>query len=202
MLSRKILSGFVFAATIALTGFSAQAHWLSNDHRAVFDNRGNVVRTTSGHCLLSNAMGGTGECLGTERVIALEDRTVYFAFNDSSLTPEAKAKLDSLAGILKSSKSVQSVSIVGYADRIGSHSYNEVLSKKRATTVRDYLVAQGLINVNVAKTKWVGKTKPSVKCDGAKSAGVISCLAPDRKVEVEVNYTQTQKKMPKKAVTK
>lgn len=194
MLSRRaVLGGLVFAAALTVSPV-AQAHNSADQLKALHDTRGHVVRSTSGNCvLLANQPGNSqAECLGKRREIALEDRTVYFNFNDSSLTPEAKDKLDSLMGILRNEKDVKSLSIVGYADRIGSASYNQALSKKRAMTVRDYLVAQGFNNVEVTKTRWVGKSKPTAQCAGSKkSDDLISCLAPDRKVVVEVNYVKT-----------
>lgn len=194
MLSRRaVLGGLVFAAALTVSPV-AQAHNSSDQLKALHDTRGHVVRSTSGLCvLLKNQPGNSmAECNGKRREIALEDRTVYFNFNDSSLTPEAKDKLDSLMGILRNEKDVKSLSIVGYADRIGSVSYNQALSRKRAMTVRDYLVAQGFNNVEVTKTRWVGKSKPTAQCAGTKKNNdLISCLAPDRKVVVEVNYVKT-----------
>lgn len=205
MLSRRAtLGSLVFAAAITFSAV-ASAHGLAGDLKPLRDTRGNVVRSTSGHCvLLKNQAGSAPECLGQRKLIALEDRTVYFNFNDSTLTEEAKAKLDSLAVLLKRERDIHSLSIVGYADRIGSASYNQALSKKRALTVRDYLVAQGFQNVNVTKTRWVGKSKPTAQCSGQKAnADLIACLAPDRKVEVEVNYTKTiTTGKPKKAMKK
>jgi OOP family OmpA-OmpF porin len=96
--------------------------------------------------------------------------------------------------LLKSDKEIKSVSIVGYADRIGSAAYNEKLSRKRAVSVKDYLAKQGYTNASVTKVRWVGKTKPSTNCAaGSPRASLIECLSPDRKVEVEVNYTKTTK---------
>ncbi len=194
MLSRRAtIGGLVFAAAIMTIASVAEAR-LADYYKPVRDLRGNVVRSTNGNCVLTRQEGFGPECGGLRKhvEIALEDRTVYFAFNDSSLTDEAKSKLDSLAGILRNEQDVKSLSIVGYADRIGSVSYNQALSRKRALTVRDYLVAQGMTNVNVAKTRWVGKSKPSTNCAGDKKTNdLIACLAPDRKVEVEVNYAKT-----------
>ena len=66
-------------------------------------------------------------------------------FTSNSTAPlcrlKQKARLDTLANVLKSDQSVKEAKIVGYADRIGSVSYNEQLSQKRAETVRDYLIA-------------------------------------------------------------
>lgn len=121
MQSRHVLSGVVFAAALILSGLPALAHSTADVFAPVRDARGVPVRSMlSGQCVLTSWPGPDGRCLGLRREIALEDRTVYFEFNKSSLTAEATGKLDSLMGILRDTPDVQSLSIVGYADRIGS----------------------------------------------------------------------------------
>ena len=192
MSSRFALLGGALLAVFVLSAGTAAAH-VSSDRLVVRDVRGNPVRSTSGLCVITRWQGEYG-CGAMRRVIALEDRTVYFHFNDSSLTEEAKAKLDSLVAILKSDKEIKSVSIVGYADRIGSVEYNQRLSRKRAMTVKDYLASQGYLNAGVTKTRWVGKSRPTANCSNKLSRNdLIACLAPDRKVEVEINYVKGKK---------
>jgi outer membrane protein OmpA-like peptidoglycan-associated protein len=194
MLSRyAFLGGLVIASVISLTSPVAEAHSTSNV-LAVRDSRGQAVRSSNGNCVITRWEGNDGVCEGTSTQIALEDRTVYFDFNDSSLTEAARGKLDSLLPILKSNADIQNVSIVGYADRVGSHSYNQALSKKRAMNVKQYLATNGYNNASVTKTRWVGKSKASANC-AAKLGhnALVSCLSPDRKVEVEVNYKKTKK---------
>jgi outer membrane protein OmpA-like peptidoglycan-associated protein len=202
MKSRVLLSGLVLAA-LTFASVPALAHNSSDMFSPVRDVRGNPVRSLlSGQCVLTHWSGSDGECLGMRREIALEDRTVYFDFNKSDLTNEGRNKLDSLANILRGDKDVKSLSIVGYADRIGSRDYNASLSKKRAMTVRDYLIAQGFPKVELAKLRWFGKDRPSAKCDADLAReDLIACLQPDRRVEVEVNYVKTVK-TGKKAVKK
>lgn len=196
-----LLGGTLLAAFVMLLAGTAAAH-VSTDRMVVRDIRGNPVRSTSGLCVVTRWQGEYG-CEGVRRMVALEDRTVYFHFNDSSLTAEAKAKLDSLVTILKSDKEIKSVSIVGYADRIGSVEYNQRLSRKRAMTVKDYLASQGYLNTGITKTRWVGKSKPTANCSNKLSRNdLIACLAPDRKVEVEINYVKTKKTIDTKAPAK
>lgn len=195
MLSRfALLGGLVIASVVTLSTVSAEAH--TTGFMYVKDARGNIVHSTNGNCVLTHWEGNNGNCDGEVKEITLEERTVYFNFNDTTLTDEDKSKLDSLAEILKSRSEIKSISIVGYADRVGSVAYNEKLSKKRALTVKDYLAAQGYLNANVTKTRWVGKSKPTAACAGKlKKPDLIACLAPDRKVEIEVNYVGAKSPM-------
>lgn len=114
-----------------------------------------------------------------------------FDFNKATLRPEGKAKLDdvvSKAGQLN----LEVVIAVGHADRIGGAAYNQKLSEKRAAAVKDYLVAKG-IPANRVYTEGKGSKQPVTKpdqCKGAKSAKVIACLQPDRRVDIELIGTK------------
>ena len=82
--------------------------------------------------------------------------------------------------------------VVGHADRFGSNAYNQRLSERRAAAVKSYLLSKG-IDANRIKTEGRGETQPVTKageCLGAKSAKVIACLQPDRRVVVEVVGTR------------
>jgi outer membrane protein OmpA-like peptidoglycan-associated protein len=121
------------------------------------------------------------------------DRTVYFGFNKAGLRGEARNKLDSLAGRLNAATDVTGARIVGYADRIGSVSYNENLSRRRAENVRAYLINHGLVKPSVTETRWVGKSEPSTHCSKyLPRAQLIQCLQPDRKVQVDIEYNTQQ----------
>jgi OOP family OmpA-OmpF porin len=81
------------------------------------------------------------------------------------------------------------VIVTGHTDRIGSLRYNMKLSERRAVVVKDYLVANG---VDSKLIFWEGKGPkqpiPVTKfCDNKmKRKQLIECLAPNRRVTVEV----------------
>ena len=114
-----------------------------------------------------------------------------FDFNKATLRPEGKKALDEVA--TKADSLVLEVVIaVGHADRIGSAAYNQKLSEKRAASVKDYLVSKG-IPANRVYTEGKGSKQPVTKpgqCKGPKSAKVISCLQPDRRVDIEIIGTK------------
>ncbi len=59
---------------------------------------------------------------------------------------------------------------------------------RRANAVKDYLTSKA-IPANKISVDGKGKTQPVTRagdCLGAKSAKVIACLQPDRRVDVEV----------------
>jgi len=112
-----------------------------------------------------------------------------FRFDGSSLAdllPEGRRKLDALTAEIKGSvKSVDAVKVTGHTDRLGSNAYNNALSMARANTVRDYLVQAGVAVQNM-QVEGKGESEPKVQCAQAGRAQLIACLAPNRRVEVEV----------------
>ena len=115
-----------------------------------------------------------------------------FAFDKSALKPEGKLMLDDLARQIKGA-SYEVISATGHADRFGSSQYNQKLSERRANAVKDYLVSKD-IPASRINAEGKGETQPMTKageCPGAKSAKVIACLQPDRRVDVEMQGTKT-----------
>ncbi len=187
-------------STLALFGalaFMPVAQADTDLRDVVHDQRGNVVVITNGNCVRTKWVGGADECapgavamVKRERaVIAQDERTVYFDFDKATLTTESKIRLDSLASKIRDDSDVKEARIAGYADRIGSTSYNDRLSQRRSKAVSDYLTAKGVINNRVTETRWLGESAPITKCaENLSRADKIACLQKDRRVEVEIDY--------------
>jgi peptidoglycan-associated lipoprotein len=77
-----------------------------------------------------------------EFVEVVGDR-VFFGFDRSDLSPDARATLDRQAQWLQEYPDVR-VQIEGHADERGTRNYNLALGDRRATAVRNYLVALGV----------------------------------------------------------
>jgi outer membrane protein OmpA-like peptidoglycan-associated protein len=163
---------------------------------AVRSTNGSIVVNSFDNCVRTKWPSESDACAPgkpravlTRAQIAQEERTVYFEFNKARLTDEALRKLNSLANKLSSDEQVRSANIVGYADRIGTPSYNEQLSKKRAETVRRYLVSRGFVKSQVAETRWLGESEPVTQCaENLSRTELIACLQRDRRVELEIEY--------------
>ena len=113
-----------------------------------------------------------------------------FEFNKATLTSEAKAKLDAeVVAKLKEVGDVRYINVNGHADRIGTAQYNQQLSERRAEAVRAYLVSKG-VDASKVETFGFGKTTPVKSCPDQKDRkALIECLAPNRRVEVEIQGT-------------
>ena len=93
-----------------------------------------------------------------EELASIGDR-VFFDYDSSALSAEAKATLAAQAAFLAGNPSVI-ITVEGHCDERGTREYNLALGERRATAARDYLVAQG---VNAARIKTIsyGKERPS-----------------------------------------
>lgn len=129
----------------------------------------------------------------THTVLTEDERIVFFDFDKSDLTQQAKNNLQSVAQRLQKAQDVASAQVVGFADRIGSSDYNQRLSARRAQTVRDFLVEYGYLNVDVTEVRALGETVPVTNCpNNIDRDSQITCLSPDRRVEIELTYVDRQ----------
>jgi peptidoglycan-associated lipoprotein len=85
---------------------------------------------------------------------------VFFDFDKSDIKPEGKTVLQRQSDWLKKYASV-TVTIAGNCDERGTREYNLALGERRATAVRNALVALG-VQANRIKTISYGKERPSV----------------------------------------
>jgi OOP family OmpA-OmpF porin len=113
--------------------------------------------------------------------------TELFEFNKATLTPQAKKTLDEeVIAKLRNAGNIRYINVNGHADRLGSSQYNQRLSEKRAEAVRAYLISKG-VSQDQVETFGFGKTTPVKSCPDQKDRkSLIECLAPNRRVVVEI----------------
>ncbi|MGF1605940.1 MAG: peptidoglycan-associated lipoprotein Pal [Rhodothalassiaceae bacterium] len=73
----------------------------------------------------------------------VESDRVYFDFDKSEIRSDARPTLQRMAEWLNHHDDVR-FTIEGHADRRGTREYNLALGERRATAVRNYLIAQGI----------------------------------------------------------
>ncbi|MEO3430928.1 OmpA family protein [Pelagibius sp. CAU 1746] len=86
--------------------------------------------------------------------------TVHFDFDDSGLTPDARAMLADVVNAAKKDD-YQTIDISGYTDLVGADAYNQVLSEQRANSVINFLVDSG-IEAGKIVGRGLGKADPVV----------------------------------------
>lgn len=91
-------------------------------------------------------------------------QTIYFPFDSSSLSEEARATLDQNYQWLQSHPGIH-VLIEGHCDERGTVEYNLNLGQRRADSVREYLAAKGL-DPSTLHTISYGEERPMVEGTG------------------------------------
>jgi peptidoglycan-associated lipoprotein len=83
---------------------------------------------------------------------------VYFNYDESNLSDEAREKLARNADVLKGQPQFQ-ITIEGHCDERGTSEYNLALGERRANAVRDYLGSLGVTPARM-RTLSYGKERP------------------------------------------
>ena len=98
------------------------------------------------------------ENINLDSMAIFANATVYFEFDKSSLTSKSIQTLKSAVDALNENTSIK-VTLSGHADERGTREYNLALGQRRAESVSDYLVLNG-INKNRIAVKSFGEEKP------------------------------------------
>lgn len=104
---------------------------------------------------------------------------ITFDFGSPNLKSVFYDVLNSVAIVLEEFEKTY-IDVYGHTDSIGSHGYNFKLSKRRATCVAEYIVAQGC-NAQRFSIRGFGETKP-IAPNTDKSG-----RAQNRRVEIEIS---------------
>ena len=120
---------------------------------------------------------------------AMETITVgaekLFGFDKANLKEEGKAALDEAAAKIIANPEIKAVIVTGHTDRLGSDSYNQKLSERRANQVKDYLATKG-VDKSMIEAAGKGEAEPVVQCTGNKATKkLIACLQPNRRVTIQ-----------------
>ena len=216
-MTKQIKLSALIVALMASTG--AMAHEVHG--YTTSQGSGEVVRNNYGECwentYLDKATNGLVECgdkaaeasapqTVTERVnetISLQSEFL-FGFDKYNLRPEAITTLNDLSAKLSQSN-VQSVRVEGNTDFMGSDKYNQALSERRANTVANYLVQQGVpadrvsaVGLGESQAKMTEQCQAEVAKLGKKvskakkRSALIACIEPDRRVDIQVESLVTR----------
>ena len=195
-----IAAGVLFAST-------ATAHEAGKANAGyVGDNSGHYLTDGSGNCVKTGSWSEdmmTVDCgapapveakapppppapppAPTYETVTLTSEAL-FAHDKSNLRPEGQAQLDDLADKIKRDDRVVDVKIVGHTDSSGAESYNQALSVRRATTVRDYLASKG-VATSLMSVTGMGESSP-VASNATKEG-----RAQNRRMEVSIGVQRKQ----------
>jgi outer membrane protein OmpA-like peptidoglycan-associated protein len=99
----------------------------------------------------------------TPRGLQVNMADVLFAFGKYDLQPPAREALAKFSGIVLAHPGLH-LAVEGYTDSVGSDAFNQMLSEQRASTVRAYLITQGLDPNSITATGF-GKSNPVASND-------------------------------------
>lgn len=173
----------VIAALLSILGISAtasaQERFSERSLGYVYGNLGQVSRDNTGDCVRTNLWTpelAIAECdpdlvkkpevaavaepapLAAFETVTLETITL-FDFDKDDLRPEGRQKLDRLIERMRDKESAGEIAVVGHADATGTVEYNQGLSERRAASVMDYLVQNG-VSQDLIQTRGMSENQP------------------------------------------
>jgi outer membrane protein OmpA-like peptidoglycan-associated protein len=106
-------------------------------------------------------VAAVSETKAGEKIIILAFEDVHFDFDKSTLKPEAQTILKRNIQLLKDNPKAK-VRIAGYTSASGTMAYNQKLSERRAGSVQEYLINEGVITRDRLSTIGYGETNPAM----------------------------------------
>jgi OOP family OmpA-OmpF porin len=111
---------------------------------------------------------------------------VHFAFDKSNLSDYAKASLDGDVGVINQLSGHYpslKVDVSGHTDWVGTDAYNQALSERRASTVKEYLVRKG-VDAGRIRTFAYGESQPVAPNTTAEGRAL------NRRAEIRTNASE------------
>jgi OOP family OmpA-OmpF porin len=198
-LASSIAVGLLFANTvIAHEGGTVNESYVGDSsHHYITDSSGNCVRTSSW-----KVEDMTVECGAEPPVVAkappppppepvYEKNTLaaeaLFDHDKSTLKPAGKAALHDLDESIKAKGArVVDINVIGHTDSDGSEAYNQALSVRRAESVRNYMVSEG-VDSSIIDVSGEGESNP-VASNATKEG-----RAQNRRVDIHVGVVTPMK---------
>jgi len=100
-----------------------------------------------------------------EEVVVVKEETivirdVHFQFDSAKLTAADKDKLNTVASRLKQEAASARLTVTGHTDSVGSDAYNKKLSDRRAHSVVEYLIEDGVPRSSFVSVSGAGESQP------------------------------------------
>ena len=190
----SIAASLLFANTVlADSGGTVNESYVGDArHHYIRDSSGNCVRTSSW-----KVEDMTVDCGAEPPVVnnvpipppapVYEKNTMsaeaLFDHDKSALKPEGKAALHELGDEIKAKGGrVVDIDVIGHTDSDGTEEYNQALSERRAQSVKDYLVSEG-VDASIIDVSGEGEFNPIA------SNATREGRAENRRVDIHVGVT-------------
>lgn len=188
----------ILATAIAMQFVTIAVPAASGDRGYAFDSQGSIWRDGYDGCVYSEyreqafydqceqvaaapvepvtEAPAPAPAIQVERLVLNTD--AHFDFDKATLKPEAKARLDELMDRVKGA-TIQVISVTGHTCSMGSEAYNQGLSERRARSVSNYLVEQG-VDAGLINASGRGESQPIASNETREGR------ARNRRVEIEI----------------
>jgi OmpA-OmpF porin, OOP family len=168
---------FIAAQSMTLPAFADEGTKVPQGTKAqegyVGDSKGVVVTDRYGDCVKTGFPHPGAACVGIAEapptpapppaaVVAQTltlSASALFDTAKSDLRPAGKQELDAVVAKLKGGAKVSSITVTGHTDSRGSEAYNQALSERRAASVKNYMVSQG-VDGALVHTRGMGESAP------------------------------------------
>ncbi len=101
-------------------------------------------------------------CMGALLPYSFDDikySVLNFEFNSASFKPSSQQQLSKLKKYLKADQEMQVILVAGHTDSQGKRGYNQSLSRRRAQTVKNYLIGAGIKSSQIRINSY-GESRP------------------------------------------
>ncbi len=116
---------------------------------------------------------------------------IYFNLDSAKLQQRSHAVLDDVAAVLNAHPEISTIRVEGHTDFTGPFDYNMDLSRRRADSVVQYLVAEGGVDRERLVAEGFGETRPLVP-----NARTKMELAQNRRVEFHIEKPEPEGAAP------
>lgn len=158
----SFLKKSTFLALLIAVGFAAQSCSKNNDVSSAADEMpAEETMISDAQDISEENLDNMDSSLSPEQAQSILNNltTIYFGYDQSSLTAQEQSELDRVASALKALNSAE-ITIEGHADERGSNEYNLALGNRRANAVYDYLLNMG-VDANQLNTVSFGEERPA-----------------------------------------
>lgn len=147
--------GVVFASLVLAA--CAGQDTTDEDARAA-EREADAAAAAQAEAYASEQLSGGEVMEEDDKPVKMENKTVYFDFDESRLRPDTRRALDKAIDYLKKDSN-KKLRLEGHCDERGTREYNLALGERRAKAVADYLALNG-INRNRMELVSYGEEKP------------------------------------------
>jgi outer membrane protein OmpA-like peptidoglycan-associated protein len=182
-------SAYAGYGALLIGGMAGAYCWVhgdgDEDGDGVPDSRDKCPGTPKGVQVDANGCPPAPLAVVEEVVVVKEEtiviRDVHFQFDSAKLTAADKTKLDVIATRLKKEAPGAQLRVTGHTDSVGKDAYNQKLSDKRAHSVVEYLISQGVPRSHFVSVVGAGESHPVADNKTAEGRAL------NRRVEIQIN---------------